>query len=986
MGAHRELTALRVLFTAGLIAASAEGGLDVPLTITERAGVARDGEPVTSGVPLGEGDFVLDPARLGVFDPAGREVPAQIRVQSRWGGPPSESARPIKWLLVDFQASVPAHGTVVYRLREGASGPAAPSPIAIEETASGIAVSTGPLRFEVSRGGFDLFRRLSLNGRELIVPDAGNGGVITEYRGTVHASAAAPPTRLYLEESGPLRAVVRVEGTHRAGGADLLRYVARIHAYAGRDFVRVHHTLQNPQSYGYLRNRPATFPYFSEMHLGLRLALGTTPAVRFPDGVLPLPSGASRTLEVDQVGALPGSSLDDRNYNVEDNFVRRVRDQAGQLLSSVGGLDGQASGATDGLLDLSGGGWGVTAAVRHFWQNFPKSMTARADGRIEIGLWPAFGQGLDEGYYRNHPAPAEALDDYCLAGGRWKTHEVYLGFHLGDSETGRAEARVRAFQDPLFARADAAHVARTAAVEVMRERRDWAAEAALPAPVRESLTRYERFQRVRWDDAAADPVASIGRVSYPTFRRRGGPWGGRQFYGWMSFGDIPWGDGYSSGHYDWAWSSLLHFLRTGDLGLLDLGVEMTRHRMDLDNYHTTEDAVWVNGGQRFEKGQTHGDMTVPPTPSHTWVQGLLLYSALTGDSLARETALEVGAFYRGYWSRYGAPGYGVGPEVRLAGWSILGLTELYNYLGDPSWLPLAAGLIRGFSNLSGGRGYVLESDGHCDPWQFGIFLGAVGKYAVAVGGFDPVANRVATEIADWLIGAPTERGPLVGGWGTDAAYVPWALYYHWNADPGRRDAPDRAHLAHVVDGLAYAWLLTARPEYRDWARVLAGDLWRWWQVGWGNAVDRRLVGQYSAITMRPVAFPNTESKTLGWLGRYGHVYGQIEAAAALDPALSVEIDPGDGEVDQVSRVRVRVRTRDPVLLAGGLRTYYGLLWWDTIDITPVLGWVLHPYRTPFEETWAAHVVLPRGTGRPGADVWNLLGPEHASVRRLWTVR
>src|SRR5262249_6305312 len=53
-----------------------------------------------------------------------------------------------------------------------------------------------------------------------------------------------------IEENGPLRVVIRVEGRHRRIDEKGLAigyydYLTRIHAYAGKSYVKVHHTLKN---------------------------------------------------------------------------------------------------------------------------------------------------------------------------------------------------------------------------------------------------------------------------------------------------------------------------------------------------------------------------------------------------------------------------------------------------------------------------------------------------------------------------------------------------------------------------------------------------------------------------------------------------------------------------------------------------------------------------------------------------------------------
>jgi len=92
------------------------GSLNVPLTVRETTGVARNDESVTSGVPIPSSLNLTDLSVLRLLDASGRPVPAQFIPLARWAGAPGDTSKPVRWLLVDFQASLPANGTATYRL------------------------------------------------------------------------------------------------------------------------------------------------------------------------------------------------------------------------------------------------------------------------------------------------------------------------------------------------------------------------------------------------------------------------------------------------------------------------------------------------------------------------------------------------------------------------------------------------------------------------------------------------------------------------------------------------------------------------------------------------------------------------------------------------------------------------------------------------------------------------------------------------------
>jgi hypothetical protein len=83
--------------------------LNVPITVQETAGVARVAEPVTFGVPLPKG-LLTDAAKLRLYGPDGKPVPADFRVVNRWWTDAATQVASIQWVHCDFFPSVTARG------------------------------------------------------------------------------------------------------------------------------------------------------------------------------------------------------------------------------------------------------------------------------------------------------------------------------------------------------------------------------------------------------------------------------------------------------------------------------------------------------------------------------------------------------------------------------------------------------------------------------------------------------------------------------------------------------------------------------------------------------------------------------------------------------------------------------------------------------------------------------------------------------------
>ena len=78
-------------------------------------------------------------------------MPAQFTRLTRWGGGPDDATRPVHWLLLEFQADVPASGAAFYRLVDGSGAiPAFPSR-SVTDGVDAVAVHTGAATFGIRK-------------------------------------------------------------------------------------------------------------------------------------------------------------------------------------------------------------------------------------------------------------------------------------------------------------------------------------------------------------------------------------------------------------------------------------------------------------------------------------------------------------------------------------------------------------------------------------------------------------------------------------------------------------------------------------------------------------------------------------------------------------------------------------------------------------------------------------------------------------------
>ena len=160
--ASRLACAAALLAMLGAAAAAAAEGYEVPLTVTESAGVARTAEPISGGVPLPRGKFAANqPFRLAAAD--GKEIPCQVTPLV------VETDGALRWVLLDFQDDVAAGATNTYTLAAAKPAEGPKQTLSIRADADGIAVDTGPIRFGVSaKKPFGLFDQVKAGGKTVV--------------------------------------------------------------------------------------------------------------------------------------------------------------------------------------------------------------------------------------------------------------------------------------------------------------------------------------------------------------------------------------------------------------------------------------------------------------------------------------------------------------------------------------------------------------------------------------------------------------------------------------------------------------------------------------------------------------------------------------------------------------------------------------------------------------------------------------------------
>ncbi len=792
-------------------------GLNVPLRVHNRSAYERSEEPVTSGLPLPKDLGIRDASRLGLVDEAGHPVPAQFTTLARWGGAPGDTSHPIRWLLIDFQVSVPPWGENTIFLQEAGPSPDPAQRLAITAGPSALIVETHSDDGAAIRYSFD-----QPDGR-LIAP-----GLAEPLTGRLWSDGVeyttTGPVQIDVVLDGPLRASIRVHGSYRdTVGNPLLDYTSRFWFYAGQPSIRLYHTVEN--------NTPCPLGEYEQVSC---MDIGSAGSVTFDDLTLVVPTGLGDRLTYEAggqeevaAGTLTGDLLivqDSSGTEYWDHY-RTLFDWDGNPLDARPRIQayvsyrGYRTQLGDAVIDsgYQAPGWlsiaGEDAAwmigLRDFWQNFPKALRASPGGTLEVGLFP--GEYGPEGY------------DFTLRAGEHKTHEVLFTSGVGSPPA-----------EPLFAQAppswyvDSGALGRIAVADEVA----WPEHEAYLRHQLETALSYEE-----WMDWHPSLLAAVQRTD---------------FYGIFDYGDWPVDyEGYGvaplNPKYHNGMGLWQQWVRTGDGRWFRLAQAASRHVADIDILHTLHSPRHWSDGIAFGHSYHDEDGFLNPhrnagglSPDTAWgLHGLLLAYYVTGYEKAFESALELADCieYRVHNDVHLCSTF---PDCSGEGWALgEGLYDdgsrpaanalsiavgAYRATVDPRFLAVADAIVywarpEDQPYLSGLTGAGNGDAAFVKPWQLNLYLRALADYLEmrdefglpdsydARGAYLAYADWLRTHV--WLDLEPESGGPR-------AAYP-----YQWWLDGRQGDPTDEWATGNNIPDVSN-WLLLG-ADVMGYAHRLSGE-------------------------------------------------------------------------------------------------------------------------------------------------------------------
>ena len=600
------------------------------------------GANVTWGVPWPRGAVPRGtPMRL--TGAGGQRFEAQSWPLAYW---PDGS---LKWTGHAFSAPAGLAGPFTITPRPGLNEERGPvREIKYTEDSAAFTIDTGGVTVRIAKQGDSFFESLTIgervvgrNGRLIAVredrADYAASGVLRE------ESFTSRVQKVTLEQSGPVRAVIKVEGVHRAtgtkpGGLEWLPFIVRLYLFAGSADIRLVHTFiyDGDPARDFLKGLGLSFtvPFKEELpNRHIRLAgddggIWAQPVQMLP-GYRAQTGSQVHDLSAVQLAGQRIPNLADltpqaRNATIgvahwPDAKVAQTGPNSWSIYKRTSAdaswlhyTDGHRASGLVVLGDVSGG---LAVGVKDFWQKHPAALEAldgaAEAGEIRVWLWSPDAPAMDLRRYddKPHGLPVSYED--------WKPG---WGTPLGIANT--HELTLRAFT----------------AIPANEELTALARAASAP-PILVTTPQYYHAMQVfgRWSlpDRSTPTLNWLedqvqGLVDF--YRQQVDE---RSWYGFWDFGDIM--HNYDFGRHDWrydiggwAWANtelmpdmLLwdSFLRTGRADLYRFAEAMTRHTSEVDVHHA---GPFAPLGSRHDVNHW-GDGAKQPRISHAGLKRQLYF-------------------------------------------------------------------------------------------------------------------------------------------------------------------------------------------------------------------------------------------------------------------------------------------------------------------------------------------------------------------------
>ncbi len=669
------------------------------------------------GIPLPRG-LVTDQEQMGLLDAMGQSVACDTHSLSHW---PDGS---LKWILVGFLVKR-FTGSEEYHL-EGleAKGRVVSSTPILKGSAVGnvFKVDTGLAHFTVAKDWFHPWKQVELSGLAILAPSE-SPCLLQDAQGK---DLRFRILRSEVGRAGSVYMDLNFEGSMEdSAGKTFCKATCRLTFFAGTALSQARFTLWNPRA---------------AKHPGGLWDLGDPGSVLFKSFSLPiqftsLDSAASLSLDPAIEATIPcqgkldvfqassgGENWQSRNHVNRKNQV--ALSISGFRVTGDNILKEGSRANPAGMIRHQAGT--AAFALENFWQAFHNRI-ALTQNSVDLEPFPQNGE------------------DYELQGGEKVTFSIWADF-LVDPQ--KPQSALSAARLPLVAVVDP----------------HWIVSSKVITGITSVSHQEDPFF------AGLATSCLEGKQSLFSLRET------YDEYGWRNFGEVA--ADHEKLHYKGKWEFVSHynnqydlvlsflreFLRTGDVRWNTLGMDLGRHVIDHDLYHTSQDKPAYNGGYFWhtahyahagmsthrtfsrlctEGGPVPNDFGGGPSNEHNYTSGLLLHYWLTGNEDSKEAVLMLARWVRDMQKGSSTPlrflsrnptGISTctrnldfqGPG-RGAGYSVNACLDAYSLTGENEWLQLAEEFIHICIHPEDDCAdrHLLDRE---NRWSYVIFLQILAKY------------------------------------------------------------------------------------------------------------------------------------------------------------------------------------------------------------------------------------------------------------------
>ncbi len=364
-----QMQLLTIIICCSVIS-SVSWAINVPLILQERSGVTRVSEPVTFGFPITENANITDVDTLCVVNGSGVAIPAQFRVLERWNTAVNNTTGKIKWVLVDFQASVSANSIANYYLQNSSQTISPSYPLVSSNNNGVVTISTGNYEFVINKNNFGIITSATV-GSTQVFSNVTNGGIEETGGGATYLGKNSVPEVFEIEESGPMRTVIHAEGYNTSStGTQGLRYVCRVHFYAGKQYAKVvYYYIHDKNLHGATLNDTVTVGQVDRTinNLEVNFRMSYPSSLSYAMGNLSKSSPWS--------GSIPSGS-DIYGYQSAFNVY------------SLSGSGSSSTGKLTGWVNLYDNTKGIMIAAKNFANKWPHALYMDSTGAVTYKILP----------------------------------------------------------------------------------------------------------------------------------------------------------------------------------------------------------------------------------------------------------------------------------------------------------------------------------------------------------------------------------------------------------------------------------------------------------------------------------------------------------------------------------------------------------------------------------------------------------------------